>query len=48
MEIWKKDLDKGDRIDVILMDLFKTFDTINISLLQAKLEVNGFSASSLT
>ena len=37
-EIWKKNLDKENEITVILMDLSKTFDTINHSLLLAKLE----------
>ena len=29
MEIWKKHLDKKDRVGVILMDLFKALDTVN-------------------
>ena len=38
IEVWKKNLDKGNEIAVILMDLSKTFDTINLSLFLAKLE----------
>ena len=43
----KKNLDKGNKIAVILMDLSKTFETINPSLLLAKLEAYGFSMASL-
>ena len=43
----KKHLDKGEKIGVILMDHSKTFDTINQSLLLAKLNAYGFSRTSL-
>ena len=47
IEVWKKNLDKGNETTVILMDLSKAFDTINHSLLLAKLEAYGFSMISL-
>ena len=48
IEIWKKNhLDKEDKIGVILMGLSKAFETINYSLLFAKLDAYGFSWTSL-
>ena len=47
IETWKKYLDNGEKIGVILVDLSKAFDTINHSLLLAKLDAYGFSRTSL-
>ena len=47
IEAWKRNLDKGNEIAVILMDLLKAFDIINHSLLLAKLEACDFSTASL-
>ena len=47
IEVWKKNLDKGNEIAVILMNLSKAFDTINHSLPLVKLEAYGFSMTSL-
>ena len=47
IEVWKKNLDKGNEIAVILMDLLKSFGTINHSLLLAKIEAYSFSMTSL-
>ena len=47
IETWKKHLDKGEKIGVILMNLSKAFNTINHSVLLAKLDAYGFSRTSL-
>ena len=47
IEVWKKNIDKGNEIAVILMDFSKAFDTINHSLLLRKLEAYDFSMISL-
>ena len=46
IETWKIHLDQGEKIGVILMNLSKAFDTINHSLLLAKLDAHGFSRAS--
>ena len=43
----EKTLDKGEKIEVILMHLSKAFDTINHSFLLVKLDAYGFSRTSL-
>ena len=42
---WKLEiqLDNGEKVGVIFMDLSKTFETINHSLLLAKINSYGFS-----
>ena len=43
IENWKKQLDNSEKIGVIFIDLSKAFDSINQSLLLAKLNAYGFS-----
>ena len=47
IENWKKQLESGEKVGVIFMDLSKAFDTINYSLLLAKLKAYGFSKEAL-
>ena len=47
IENWKKQLDNAEKVGVIFMDLPKAFDTINHSLLLAKLKAYGFSNQAL-
>ena len=42
IESWKKQLDNGERVGVIFMDLSKAFETINSSPVLAKLKAYGF------
>ena len=48
IENWKKQLDNGEKVGVIFMDLSKAFDTISHSLLLAKLKAYGFSDQALS
>lgn len=47
VENWRSCLDKGDIVEVIVMNLSKAFDTKNHDLLLAKLEGYGLSESAL-
>ena len=47
IENWKKQLDNGEKVGVMFMYLSKAFDTINHSLLLAKLKAHGFSNQAL-
>ena len=47
IENWKTNLNKGNKIGAIFMDLFKAFDTLDHSLLIAKLEAYGLDSLSL-
>ena len=47
IENWKKQLDHGEKVGVIFMDLSKTFDLINRSLLLAKLKAYVFFTTKL-
>ena len=48
IENWEKQLDTGEKVGVIFMELSKAFDTISCSLLLAKLKVYGFSNQALS
>ena len=45
---WKKQLDNGEKVEVIFMKFSKAFGTINRSLLMAKLKANDSSDQALS
>ena len=47
-ETWRAMLNKGSKIGVIIMDLFKAFDTLNHNLLLCKLKAYGVYRNALT
>ena len=47
IENWKSNVDKGNKVGTIFMDLSKAFDTLDYSLLIARLEARGFDTLSL-
>ena len=48
IESWKKQLDNGEKVGAIFMNLSKSFDTINHSLLLAKLKAYDFPNQALS
>ena len=48
IENWKKQLEIGEKVGIIFMDLSRAFDTINHSLLLAKQKAYGFSNKALS
>ena len=48
IENWKKQLDNGEKVEVIFMDLPKAFDMINYSLLLAKVKSYGYLNQALS
>ena len=47
IENWKSNLNKGNKIGAVFMDLSTSSDTLDQSLLIAKLELYGFDSISL-
>ena len=48
LQYWQENLDKGNTVGTILMDLSKAYDTLHHGLLLAKLHAYGFDKQSLT
>ena len=48
IESWKVRLSNGSKVGVIMMDLSKTFDSLNHELLLAKLKAYGLDSNSVT
>ena len=48
IENWRAVLNKGNKVDTILMDLFKALNTLNHTLLLFKLKAYGFNKNILT
>ena len=46
-ENWENELEKGDSVCSLFMDLLKAFDTVNHDLLQAKFKQYGFLKDAL-
>ena len=48
LQYWQENLDKGNTVGTIIIDLFKAYDTLHYGLLLAKLHAYGFDNQSLT
>ena len=48
IESWKSRLNNGSKVDIIIMDLFKAFESLSHELLQAKLKASGLDNNSVT
>ena len=48
IETWRAMLNKGKKVEAIIMDLCKAFDTLNHNLLLCKLKAYGFNKNALT
>ena len=47
LETWKNNLNRGNKVGALIMDLSKAFDTLNHDLILAKLEAYGFSKDAI-
>ena len=48
IESWKSRLNNGSKVDIIIVDLFKAFESLSHELLQAKLKASGLDNNSVT